>query len=133
MFYRENLNVCFLVRSIVIYSGNAMTQGYARISLKLKPNGSPSFILKTQESYQIRIAYSISIFKGALERACLRSGVVFDFIPPPGFSSTAITISTAGFQKESLSMQEYLSEFRKTLAAARDSSITPVEDSGDKS
>jgi hypothetical protein len=134
MFCRENVNACFLVRNIVIYSGNVMTQGYARISLKLKPNGSPSSFSRQRNIISDPDSLFDQHLQGSPGKGMSKVWSHFRFYPfPPGFSSTATTISTARFEKEILSMQEYLSEFHKTLAPARDSSITPVEDRGDKS
>jgi archaeosine synthase len=85
------------------------------------------YLQKTKELYKTRIAYSIGIFREALERACLRSGICFDFLLPTRPVIERVYDIDCPFPEGSLSMQEYLSEFREALVAVRNSRLACIK------
>jgi archaeosine synthase len=85
------------------------------------------FLQKTRDLYQTRIAYSIGIFRDALEKACLRSGIQFDFLLPTRPVIERVYDADCPFPEGSLSMQEYLSEFGEALFAARKARMPCLE------
>jgi len=73
------------------------------------------FLNKTRNCYQARIAYCIGIFREAMERACIRSGVSLDLLLPTRPTIERLYDIDCPFPEGSLSMQEYLDEFREGL------------------
>jgi archaeosine synthase len=77
------------------------------------------FLNKTRDCYQARIAYCIGIFREAMERACIRSGVSLDLLLPTRPTIERLYDIDCPFPEGSLSMQEYLDEFRQGLETVK--------------
>lgn len=73
------------------------------------------FLDKTRDCYRARIAYCIGIFREAMEQACIRSGVSLDLLLPTRPTIERLYDIDCPFPEGSLSMQEYLDEFRGGL------------------
>jgi len=73
------------------------------------------FLDKTRDLHRARIAYCIGIFREAMERACIRSGVSLDLLLPTRPTIERLYDIDCPFPEGSLSMQEYLDEFRGGL------------------
>jgi len=73
------------------------------------------FLNKTRDCYRVRIAYCIGIFREAMERACTQSGVSLDLLLPTRPTIERLYDIDCPFPEGSLSMQEYLDEFREGL------------------
>lgn len=80
------------------------------------------FLKKSEHLYTRRIAYCIGIFREAMEQASLRSGVVLDLLLPTRPTIERLYDIDCPFPEGSLSMQEYISEFRDGLAVLKERS-----------
>lgn len=77
------------------------------------------FLRKIERLYTHRIAYCIGIFREAMEQASLRSGVPLDLLLPNRPTIERLYDIDCPFPEGSLSMQEYISEFRDGLAVLK--------------
>jgi archaeosine synthase len=77
------------------------------------------FLRKIERLYTRRIAYCIGIFREAMEQASLRSGVPLDLLLPNRPTIERLYDIDCPFPEGSLSMQEYISEFRDGLAVLK--------------
>lgn len=84
------------------------------------------FLQKTRHCYQARIAYCIGIFREAMERACIRSGVSLDLLLPTQPTIQRLYDIDCPFPEGSLSMQEYIDEFRHGLVTVKEAMRTPT-------
>ena len=73
------------------------------------------YLQKTRFHYERRTAYCIGIFREAMIRACTRSGVSLDLLLPSDPAIERMRDPDCPFPEGSLSMQEYLEEFRSGL------------------
>jgi archaeosine synthase len=77
------------------------------------------FLRKIERLYTHRIAYCIGIFREAMEQASLRSAVPLDLLLPNRPTIESLYDIDCPFPEGSLSMQEYISEFRDGLAVLK--------------
>ena len=77
------------------------------------------FLRKIERLYTRRIAYRIGIFREAMEQASLRSGVPLNLLLPNQPTIERLYDIDCPFPEGSLSMQEYISEFRDGLAVLK--------------
>lgn len=87
--------------------------------LKIETYRLKGYLEKTRETYDCRIAYCIGIFREAMVRASEETGIAVTLYP------TVPTIERmydddCPFPEGSLSMQEYIDEFRGGLLQVRD-------------
>lgn len=99
--------------------GNVKDQKIKDDFLEIETKRLTGYLLKTKDTYEKRIAYCIGIFRSAMEAAVLESGVSVEIYP------TRPTIEKlydddCPFPEGSLSMQEYLDEFKTALTLVRD-------------
>ena len=73
------------------------------------------FLQKTCKCYRARVAYCIGLFREAFERACIRSGIYPDLLLPTRPTIWRQYNKDCPFPERSLSMPEYLEEFRHGL------------------
>jgi archaeosine synthase len=78
------------------------------------------FLRKNECLYTHRIAYCIGIFRDAMEQASLRSGISLDLLLPTRPTIERLYDIDCPFPEGSLSMQEYISEFRDGLAVLKE-------------
>lgn len=78
------------------------------------------FLEKTRHCYRARIAYCIGIFREAMERACARSGIYPDLLLPTRPIIERQYDNRYPFPEGSLSMPEYIEEFRHGLIAVKE-------------
>lgn len=74
---------------------------------------------KTKDTYRIRIAYCIGPFRKAMVEACRISGTEMHLLPSDPMIDKMYDIDCP-FPEGSLSMQEYIDEFRAGLMIVRD-------------
>lgn len=77
------------------------------------------YLIRTRYHYQKRIAYCIGIFREAMIRACLRSGISMDLLLPTNRTIERMKDPDCPFPEGSLSMQEYIDEFRDGLLSLK--------------
>ena len=87
--------------------------------LKIETERLSLYLEKTRNCYQARIAYCIGIFRDAMVQACIRSGVALDYLLPTMPTIERLYDIDCPFPEGSLSMQEYLDEFREGLETMR--------------
>lgn len=73
------------------------------------------YLKKTKNLYRKRTAYCIGIFREAMNRACSRSGISLDLLLPTNPTIDRMRDPDCPFPEGSLSMQEYMDEFRDGL------------------
>ena len=73
------------------------------------------FLDRTQGLYEKRIAYCIGIFRETMVEACRRTGVAVDFLLPTRTTIERLRDIDCPFPDGSLSMKEYVDEFREGL------------------
>ena len=83
--------------------------------LEIETRRLSEFLEKTQNTYQIRIAYCIGIFREAMEQACAQTGTEMILLPTRGLIDEMID-DDCPFPEGSLSMKEYLEEWRAALS-----------------
>ncbi len=77
------------------------------------------YLLKTRDIYKKRTAYCIGIFREAMIRACARSGISLDLLLPTNPTIERMRDPDCPFPEGSLSMQEYMDEFREGLRSLK--------------
>lgn len=93
--------------------------------LEIETDRLSTFLGKTRFCHQVRVAYCIGIFRDAMERASNRSGVYPDLLLPTRKTLERLSDNDCSFPEGSLSMQEYLEEFRLGLEAVKRAIIPP--------
>ena len=83
--------------------------------LEIETRRLSEFLEKTRDTYQVRIAYCIGIFREAMERACALTGTEMILLPTRGLIDEMID-DDCPFPEGSLSMKEYLEEWRAALS-----------------
>ncbi|MBP1927539.1 archaeosine synthase [Methanolinea mesophila] len=73
------------------------------------------FLDRTRDLYRRRIAYCIGVFREAMAGACQRSGVEMDLLLPTRPTIERLRDIDCPFPDGSLSMKEYIDEFRDGL------------------
>lgn len=77
------------------------------------------YLKKTRNHYRTRVAYCIGIFREAMIRACRRSAISLDLLLPTDPIIDRIKDPDCPFPEGSLSMQEYMDEFRAGLLSLK--------------
>jgi len=77
------------------------------------------YLKKTKDLYQTRIAYCIGIFREAMIRGSERSGIPLDLLLPSNPTIERLRDIDCPFPDGSLSMQEYIEEFREGLRSVK--------------
>jgi len=87
--------------------------------LKIETHRLACFLDRTRGLYERRIAYCIGIFRESLVEACRRSGVGMDLLLPSRPTIERLRDIDCPFPDGSLSMREYIDEFREGLSRIR--------------
>ena len=87
--------------------------------LKIETRRIIGYLEKTRYCYKKRVAYCIGMFREALERAIAETQIDFKIYPTQQ-TIKKLYNSDCQFHEGSLSMQEYLSEFKEGLIKMRD-------------
>jgi len=82
--------------------------------LRIETDRLSKYLIKTGDAYGKRIAYCIGIFRDAMEGACERTSTDMIILPTRNLINRMID-DTCTFPEGSLSMAEYLEEFRLVL------------------
>ncbi len=78
------------------------------------------YLRRTRDLYMKRTAYCIGIFREAMIRACVRSGISLDLLLPTNPTIERMRDPDCPFPEGSLSMHEYMDEFREGLRSLKD-------------
>jgi archaeosine synthase len=78
------------------------------------------FLDRTRDIYKKRIAYCIGMFRDTMAEACLRTGVEMDLLLPTTPTIERLRDIDCRFPDGSLSMGEYIDEFRQGLHRIRE-------------
>lgn len=78
------------------------------------------YLRRTRNHYERRFAYCIGIFRQAMIRASARSGVPLDLLLPSNPAIERMRDPDCPFPEGSLSMKEYMDEFREGLISMRE-------------
>lgn len=87
--------------------------------LRIETRRIVGYLEKTRDTYTKRIAYCIGIFRAAMEAAVAETGIHVEIYPTRPVIDKLYD-ADCPFPEGSLSMQEYLDEFRQALIAMRD-------------
>ncbi len=87
--------------------------------LKIETYRLEGYLKKTKNLYRKRTAYCIGIFREAMIRACSRSGISLDLLLPTKPTIDRMRNPDCPFPEGSLSMQEYMDEFRDGLRSLK--------------
>ena len=82
--------------------------------LRIESDRVSEYLLKSRHTYRKRIAYCIGIFRDAMEKACERTSTEMIILPTRQLIDRMID-DDCPFPEGSLSMEEYLEEFRSAL------------------
>ncbi|MCU0631804.1 MAG: DUF5591 domain-containing protein [Methanolinea sp.] len=77
------------------------------------------YLRRTEHHYKKRVAYCIGIFREAMIQACKRSGISLDLLLPLNPTIERMRDPDCPFPEGSLSMQEYMDEFRDGLISLK--------------
>ncbi len=83
--------------------------------LRIETHRIATFLERTKTCYQKRIAYCIGIFREAMIMGSIRSGIPVDLLLPTNPTIERLRDIDCPFPDGSLSMQEYIEEFRSGL------------------
>jgi len=83
--------------------------------LEIETERLAGFLKKTEDIYEFRIAYCIGLFRKAMIRASRRSKIPIDLLLPSTRAIERMRNSDHSFPDGSLSMDEYINEFRNEL------------------
>jgi archaeosine synthase len=95
--------------------GKCTDSGIKEDFLKIESYRLACFLDRTRDLYQTRIAYCIGLFREAMVEACRRTGVGMDFLLPARPTIERMRDIDCPFPDGSLSMREYIDEFRGGL------------------
>jgi archaeosine synthase len=100
--------------------GNVKDQKIKDDFLEIETRRLTGYLEKTKDTYEKRIAYCIGIFRAAMEAAVETSGIPVEIYPTRPMIAKLYD-DDCPFPEGSLSMQEYLNEFKAALEQVRDS------------
>ncbi len=83
--------------------------------LRIETHRLACFLDRTRELYERRIAYCIGMFRDSMVGACRRTGVGMDLLLPTRPTIERLRDIDCPFPDGSLSMREYIEEFREGL------------------
>ena len=95
--------------------GNCDEERIKNDFLEIETERIAGFLKKTEEIYEFRVAYCIGLFREAMIAASRRSGISVDLLLPSNHVIGCIRDSDRSFPDGSLSMDEYINEFRTEL------------------
>lgn len=99
--------------------GNVKDQKIKDDFLRIETARIAGYLEKTKDTYTHRIAYCIGLFRKAMEAAVQQTGIPVEIYPTNPMIDKLYD-ADCPFPEGSLSMQEYLNEFRNALAEMRD-------------
>ena len=111
--------------------GKCTEQKIQQDFLTIETHRISRYLERTRGHYVTRIAYCIGIFREAMERAVSATGIPVRVYPTQPVITRLYDIDCP-FPEGSLSMEEYVREFREGLIAAGERGFwSPSLDSGD--
>ena len=102
--------------------GNVKDQKIKDDFLRIETGRIAGYLEKTKDTYTFRIAYCIGLFRKAMEAAVHQTGIPVEIYPTNPMIDKLYD-ADCPFPEGSLSMQEYLHEFRAALTEMRDRKI----------
>jgi len=99
--------------------GNVKDQKIKDDFLRIETARIAGYLEKTKDTYTYRIAYCIGLFRKAMEAAVQQTGIPVEIYPTNPMIDKLYD-ADCPFPEGSLSMQEYLNEFRNALTEMRD-------------
>ncbi len=99
--------------------GNVKDQKIKDDFLRIETARIAGYLEKTKDTYTYRIAYCIGLFRRAMEQAVKQTGIPVEIYPTNPVIDKLYD-ADCPFPEGSLSMQEYLDEFRAALTEMRD-------------
>ena len=99
--------------------GNVRDQKIKDDFLRIETARIAGYLEKTKDTYTYRIAYCIGLFRRAMEQAVRQTGIPVEIYPTNPVIDKLYD-ADCPFPEGSLSMQEYLDEFRAALTEMRD-------------
>jgi len=99
--------------------GNVKDQKIKDDFVQIETRRLCGYLQKTKNTYHYRIAYCIGLFRRAMENARLETGIPIDIYPTQPVIDKLYD-ADCPFPEGSLSMQEYLNEFKMALTELRD-------------
>ncbi len=99
--------------------GNVRDQKIKDDFLRIETARIIGYLEKTKDTYTYRIAYCIGLFRRAMEQAVRQTGIPVEIYPTNPVIDKLYD-ADCPFPEGSLSMQEYLDEFRAALTEMRD-------------
>lgn len=99
--------------------GNVKDQKIKDDFLRIETERIAGYLEKTKDTYTYRIAYCIGLFRKAMEAAVQQTGISVEIFPTNPMIDKLYD-ADCPFPEGSLSMQEYLNEFRDALQNIRD-------------
>lgn len=99
--------------------GNVKDQKIKDDFLRIETERIAGYLEKTKDTYTYRIAYCIGLFRKAMEAAVQQTGISVEIFPTNPMIDKLYD-ADCPFPEGSLSMQEYLNEFRDALRDIRD-------------
>lgn len=88
--------------------------------VRIETDKIAGYLKKTEHSYRMRLAYCIGLFREAFELGSKKAGINIDSIIPSKQMIVKMYDECCAFPEGSLSMDEYLAEFRDELLKLRD-------------
>lgn len=85
--------------------------------LEIETDRLLGYLKKTEKVYEFRVAYCIGLFREAMIRASRRSNIPIDLLLPSMDTIERMHNSNRSFPDGSLSMDEYITEFRSELTS----------------
>ena len=85
--------------------------------LEIETGRLAGYLKKTEKVYEFRVAYCIGLFREAMIRASRRSNITIDLLLPSMETIERMHNSNRSFPDGSLSMDEYITEFRRKLTS----------------
>jgi len=105
--------------------GKCTDERVRRDFLTIETHRLSLYLCRTEGLYKSRIAYSIGIFREAMERAIRETGIHVSLYPTYPIIARNYDIDCPS-QKGGLSMEEYIQEFREGLISTRDEVVQPL-------
>ncbi len=85
--------------------------------LEIETHRLAGYLRKTEKTYEFRVAYCIGLFREAMIRASRRSNIPIDLLLPSMGTVERMRNPDRPFPDGSLSMDEYITEFRNELSS----------------
>jgi archaeosine synthase len=95
--------------------GNCDEERIKNDFLEIETDRIAGYLKKTEGAYKFRVAYCIGLFREAMVAASRRSGIHIDLLLPSDQVIESIRDVDRSFPDGSLSMPEYINEFRNGL------------------